>query len=123
MKRLLLALALMTPAFADLPLETPITRGETTISLRLLSPDFTAPLDAPKYLTVIYLAHSPRTALARVTVRYSCDGRVTDSRLSWYGFGFPGPEAQSVELYSCAGEVRILSVKITEFAALSVNIF
>jgi len=124
MKRFLLLTALLAaPMFADLPLETPITKGETTVVLRLMNPDSTAPFDSPKHLTVIYQGHSPKTALAQVVVFYTCDGgKLKESFVSWFGFGFPGPEAQSALLH-CAGAVAIKTVKITEFSALSQNIF
>lgn len=106
---------------ADVPLETLLTQGGTTIVLRVMNPDLSAPFDAPKHLTIIYLSIAPGTSLAQVTARYVCGGgSVRESHVSWYGFGFPGPNAQSVELYGCASaDVRILSVKITAFAKMS----
>ena len=123
-RNLLLTFALLAaPMLADVPLETEITKGETTVKLRMMNPDISAPFDAPRYLTVLYLKWSPKTSLAQVFVKYTCDGKAGEARPSWYSFGFPGPPAQTVELYSCQGEISITSVKITEYSALSQNIF
>ena len=122
-RNLLLTFALLAaPMLADVPLETEITKGETTVKLRMMNPDISAPFDAPRYLTVMWYKWSPKTALTQVVVMYACDGKLKESWVAWMYFGAPGPLGQSATMH-CTGEIAIKSVKITEFSALSTNTF